>query len=349
MADSHTAIIVGAGAVGGYLGAGLATASPPWRVTLVGRSAGVQTIQRDGLRIGGIDRDLHVFPAITSTTDGIEPAPLVVLAVRSDDVAAAIDSLRSLLTRDGIVLAIQNGLGTDDLLVDALGRERVVSGALTTSVMVTAPGTIERTSQANGIALAASPGGPPLDWLTAAFRSTGLDVTVVTDPRALRWSKLLLNMIGAPTSAILDVSIDHIVTDPRLFRIEQLAFREATRVMDALGVRPVDLPGYPVRLARLAMRLPLPLAQRVLAPRIVAARSGRSPGMRADMRRNRSEIGSFHGAVTRAGAQVGVPTPVCGALTALTLELVADPPRRAPFRGRPEMLLDWLAGRAIDV
>lgn len=347
--DNRRTAVFGAGAVGGYLGGRFAVAVPSWNVTLVGRGAIVDAVNHGGLRIVGLDAPINARPAAVTSVDGVEPVPLVLLCVRGDDVAAAVEPVQRLLASDGVVVAVQNGVGTDDLLVRAFGRDRVVAGALTTSIVVDAPGIIERTSRANGIGLAPYGGNGVSEWLVRAFQSAGIPVTVVADPRSLRWSKLLLNMIGAPLSAILDMDIGAIMADPHLFRIEQLTFREATRVMDALGVRPVDLPGYPVRLACVAMRLPRPLAQRLLGPRIARARSGRSPGMRADLKRNRSEIETFHGAIIAAGARTGVRTPVAAALTDLVRDLVTHPARRAEFAGRPVALMEFLSGRGISL
>ena len=140
-----------------------------------------------------------------------------------------------------------------------------------------------------------------------------------------------------------------IVEQPELFRLEQLAFREAGRVIDALHVRTIDLPGYRVRAARVLMRLPRPAAQRLIGSRMLRSRGGRAPGMQADMRRNRSEVAWFNGAIAAAGARLGVRTPVNSALTDLTLELVAHPDRREAFRGRPEALIAWARSRGVHI
>lgn len=347
--DNHDAVVFGAGAVGGYLGARLAAAVPPWQITLVGRPSTVEAIDRDGVRVVGIEPSLRVYPRAYTLSDVLEPVSFVILTVRSDDVGDGLKSLRRLVSTGGTVLAVQNGVGTEDLLADALGPRRVIAAALTTSIVIEAPGVIRRTGRTDGIGLATLDGSPMPAWIPAAFQSTGMEVAVVDDVRSLRWSKLLLNMIGAPISAILDVDIGAIMADAALFRAEQLAFREATRVMDKLNVRTVDLPGYPVRLARLAMRLPRPVAQRLLAQRITGARGGRSPGMRADMHRNRSEINSFHGAIVSTGRRVHVRTPVCAALAELTRALVSERTRRDAFRQQPDALVAWLRGRGIDM
>jgi 2-dehydropantoate 2-reductase len=171
----------------------------------------------------------------------------------------------------------------------------------------------------------------------------------VVDYRSLRWSKLLLNMLGAATSAILDMDMAELAANPDLFRLEQLAIREAGRVMDARKIRTVSLPGYPVPLLRLAMRWPRLLAQRAVARRLAGARRGRSPTARADIERGRSEIPFLNGAVAAAAGRLGLRAPVNAALTELVEELLIHPELRAQFRGRPERLLEYMRGRGVRV
>jgi 2-dehydropantoate 2-reductase len=238
---------------------------------------------------------------------------------------------------------MQNGVGSEELLACAIGQDRVLAGALTVSAGMEQPGIITRYSKQGGIVLSSMSGAPVPAWITAAFQDTGLPTSLLTDYRSLRWSKLLLNMIGAATTAILDIDMGALVNDARLFRVEQLALREAFRVMDAQHIRTVRLPGYPVPLMRLVMQLPRCVAQRLLGPRIGAARGGRAPTMRADMARGRTEVTFLNGAVAEASDRLGIRAPVNAALSALTVELARNPERREEFKGRPDALLDYIA------
>jgi 2-dehydropantoate 2-reductase len=338
----HSIAVLGAGAVGGYLGAKLALANPDLHLTLIARPAVAEAIRAHGLIIHEEPQDLIAHPqAITSTSEaGRVDAAL--LTVRTYDVAAAIPDLALLVGDSGKIVAFQNGVGTEEELARHFGRDRVVIATLTVSEGMEEPGIITCYSRGGGVALASMDESAVPVWLVAAFAATGLPTIVVDDYRRLRWSKLLLNMLGAATSAILDMDVGTITADPRLFRLEQLAFREAARVMDGQGIRPIDLPGYPVPLARRVMWLPRSLAQRFLGRRVAAARGGRSPGMRADLRRDKTEVATFNGAVVNAGKRLGISTPINTALTALTLDLACHPEHRDDLRGRPDGLLNYI-------
>jgi 2-dehydropantoate 2-reductase len=334
--------ILGAGAVGGYLGAKLTSADPNLRATLIARPAVVEAVRTRGLCVHEAAGELVARPRATASAAEAGLVDAALLTVRTYDVASAMPDLERLVADTGLVMAFQNGVGTEEDLAARFGRDRVIAATLTVSAGMEEPGVITRYSRAGGVALATMDGSPVPRWVVTMFAATGLPAAVVDDYRALRWSKLLLNMIGAATTAILDVDIGEVMADPRLFRLEQLAFREAERVMRAQGVRTVNLPGYRVPLAAALMRLPRPLAQRLLGRRIAAARSGRSPGMRADIYRGKTEVAAFNGAIVDAGSRLGIAAPVNRALTELTLEVAADPQRREVFRGEPSALLSYV-------
>ncbi len=346
-------VVFGAGAVGGYLGAKLGAGAPATLdLTLLGRARTAQAIAEHGLLLHELDHDQVTQPRTVTSVEGLPPCDLVLLTVRTYDVAGSIDDVRALLGQHGLVLALQNGVGSEEELAQALGRHRVLPGTLTVSAGMEQPGSITRYSKAGGIALSTMDGRLVPPWVVELLSATELPTTTVADYRSLRWSKLLLNMLGAATSAVLDVDIGRIMNDRQLFRIEQLAFREATRVMRAEGIGAVELPGYAVPQARLAMRLPRSLAQATLGRRIAKARDGRSPSMRADMMRGKTEVEAFNGAVVRAGQQHHVPTPVNAALTDLVLDLAAHPEhsdRREQFRGHPEALVAFMGSCGVKV
>jgi 2-dehydropantoate 2-reductase len=349
MEDKRSIVVLGAGAVGGYLGGRLAASLAAPRVTLIGRPPLVEAVRARGLRLdeAGSSRTVQL-PAVATPAEA-EPADLVLLAVRTFDVPDAVPQARALMGKDGLLLAMQNGAGTEDDLANALGRDRVIAGTLTVGVAMDHPGVFTRLGMSGGVALSTMSGSAVPHWVADLFRGTGLPTSEIVDYRSLRWSKLLLNMLGAPATAILNMDMALLVANPSLFHAEQLAFREAGRVMDAQGIPTVDLPGYPVRLARQAMRLPSPIPQRLIGPRMVAARKGRSPVMRRDLERGRTEIAHLNGAVVQAGQRAGVATPVNEVLFELTQELTTHPERRQQYHGEPERLLSSLRAQGIRV
>src|SRR5262245_59674274 len=99
--------IVGAGAIGGSIGAHLARAGLP--VTLCDASVEhVAAINRRGLAIQGWAENFSVkVPAILP--DGLrDPLEVVLLAVKAQHTATAMDTIAPLLADDGVVVSLQN-------------------------------------------------------------------------------------------------------------------------------------------------------------------------------------------------------------------------------------------------
>lgn len=346
MGRSPSIVIYGAGAVGGYLGGMLALGNPSANLTLVGRQPTVDGVSKRGLRIreDGAERIARV--QAVSSPEELPPADLVVVTVRTYDVAGAIPDLQRLLKGESYVLSMQNGVGAEELLGTAFGRNRVGVGTITAALRTEEPGMVYRTSSAGGLALAPM-NGPLPSWVRELFLATGLSVTGIPDYRSLRWSKLLLNMLGAATSAVLDTDLKTVVADRRLFRIEQRAFDEAVRAMDAQHIATISLPGYPVTLARAVMRFPLWVSRNVIGRRLARSRGGASPMMRADLQRGKTEIDALNGAVVRAGEAAQIDVSVNRALTDLIHDLSSHPERRQDFRGRPDALLAYLHEQGV--
>lgn len=344
--------VLGAGAVGCYVGGVLAMARHD--VTLIGRRRTIGPIEAHGLTIErrtGIVH--HVQPRTCLDIDAAAGSrfDLLVLTVRAYDVAAALPRADVLTANRGKVITLQNGVGTDDLVVGRFGVDRVVAGTLTVSVGLDRPAVVTQYNGGGGIA--ASPyAGEPLDtWIYDTLASTGLVVRRIARPDSLKWSKLLLNALGSAQSAVLDIDLSTLAANPQLFRVEQLAFRETLAVMRAAQIPVVDLPGYRVRLAKAVMQLPAAAAHALLGRSLARGRGGRSPTMRTDADRGdgRTESTYLNGAVAARGAQLGVPTPVNAGLHELVCALAADTAARCAFHGRADKLLRFLRDAGAKV
>jgi 2-dehydropantoate 2-reductase len=133
-------VIIGGGAIGGTLGAHLVRAGHD--VLLCDADAAhVAAIREHGLRIEGpVDEFTMQIPAVTpdELPDRIECA---IVAVKSLHTRSAADLLRDRLAPEGYVLTVQNGL-TADTLVEAVGRERVISSFVNFGADLMSPGVI---------------------------------------------------------------------------------------------------------------------------------------------------------------------------------------------------------------
>ena len=86
------------------------------------------------------------------------------------------------------------------------------------------------------------------EQVAALFAGAGFTVQTFTDGPALKWTKLLMNMLANAQAAILGMTPAQVFAQPSLGNLEVLAWREALAVMRAQGITPVPLAGYPMAL-----------------------------------------------------------------------------------------------------
>ena len=133
-------VVIGAGAIGGTLGAHLARAGHDVLLCDVDAEH-VAAIREHGLHIEGPVEEFTVaVPAVTP--DGLpDRIDRAIVAVKSHHTPAAAELLRTRLAPDGYVLTVQNGL-TADTLVEAVGEQRVLSSFVNIGADVMAPGVV---------------------------------------------------------------------------------------------------------------------------------------------------------------------------------------------------------------
>ena len=314
-------LVFGAGAIGTYVGGSLALRGH--RAVFVEREEVRAAIARTGISIraaGGETRSLPPSSFGLASTPGealaMGPFDVAIVALKSFDVPSLIASLEPELARMGglPLLCLSNGVDNEPELARALGAGRVIAGTVMTAVGRRAAGDVA-VEKLRGAGVASS--HPLSEALARAMTGAGLNARLYPRADDMKWSKLLTNLLGNATSAILDRSPAQIFSDPGLGRLEVAQLREALAVMRASGIGVVDLPRTPVRLLALAARLPASLSRPALRRAVGGGRGGKMPSLHIDLRsgRGRTEVGHLHGAVVRHGERAGVPTPVNRALT----------------------------------
>jgi 2-dehydropantoate 2-reductase len=240
------------------------------------------------------------------------------------------------------VLSLQNGVRSEEVLAEAFGPERIVAGTVLNPISVPRAGTVVLERWRGGIGLAPVVRGAAVDRWRQAFDQAVLPTQTYADYRAMKWSKLLLNLIGNASAAILDMSTVEVFADPPLFRLEVEMLREAVAVTHGLGLKPIKLPGYPVPLLAWGVRYaPLLLLRPIMRRLVAGGRGEKPPSLLLEMRhrRSRSEVADLNGAVVRAGAQIGQPTPINQALTETLTRIIDGPIQWESIRRQPGVLL----------
>ena len=336
-------LVIGAGAIGSYVGGSLALGGHD--VTFVARPSVAASLSARGLTLTwartGETRSTRHFQAVTSLATALAGASFdcLVLAVKAYDTEAFAQELKTITQLPPPILALQNGVDAEDMLAAAFGAQSVIAGTVTSPVSKLAEGgvVIEKT-RGMGIALEHPLSRP----LAAVMEQSGIRTRLYPAAGPMKWSKLLTNLVGNATSAILDMPVAEIFGDRRLYEIEKQTLRECLAVMRGLGYPVANLPGVPARLLAWAVTSLPPGLDRPLLGRFVGAgRGSKMPSLNLDVQagRGRSEVRWLNGAVARHGALLGILTPVNAILTVTVEGLTSGRLKLADFRHRPEALL----------
>ena len=342
----------GAGAIGTYIGGSLALAGH--EIVFIEQPAVLGELRGRGMRLDLTLDDRRklkeitvlapeAFVAVANIEEALRYGPydVALYALKSFDTAAAVEGMRPFAQRLPPVLCLSNGVDNEPALAGVLGAGKVIPGSVTSAIGRRGPGDIVL-ERLRGVGIASVP--PLSERLVEAGNAAFLNARRYSNAAAMKWSKLLTNLIANPTSAILDMTAEQVFSDPKLYRMEVAMLRECVAVMEAQHIPVVDLPGTPARALAFATKLPLWLSKPFLARAAGSGRGGKMPSFHIDLHagRGKSEVEFLHGAVVRAGEQYGVPTPVNKLLTETLMALTRKEIPLDEFAHRPERLLALL-------
>ena len=293
--------IIGAGALGSVIGGSLAEAGND--VLLVNRNrAHVDAINRDGLtvRTDGKDRAVAVRAAVPAEVG--DPADLVIVLVKSFHTALAVREAIGLVDPDTTVLSLQNGLGHEDILIDLVGRDRVIAGKTYVGGIMFGPGHVIAGVDGKETIIGELDGRitPRIEHIAATFEAAGMKLVVSRNIMGAMWDKLLVNIATGALSGITRLAYGGLYAVPELEVTATAAVAEAIAVAKASGIELETVHPHEAW---------------------VKAGSGLPPEFKASMLQSLekgsvTEVDFINGAVVRAGAKAGVPTPVNATLVA---------------------------------
>lgn len=337
-------LIYGAGAVGGYLGAHLAQHTH--HVTLITRDVMAQLVGETGLEITEGKRRMVTHPkAVTSVAQAFKEGQsydLIILTMKTYDIAAAIDPLIAFCTEPNMIITTQNGIGVEKGLIKQFGAERVIAGSFTLPIRkeTTTQLVAERTD--GGLCLAPTQPKQEIKQWLKLFSDAGLQTKGYKSYESMKWSKALLNIIANATSAILNRRPGVVYRSDLVFDLEIKMLQETLAVMKAAGHKVVDLPAVPAtKLAFSVQRLPRALLKPGLTKLVADGRGDKMPSFHIDLTtgKGKSEVVYHNGAIAKAGKEHGVPTPVNAALTDILWKLTLEKLDWRDFNGRPQRLI----------
>ena len=212
-------------------------AERPERVILYGRpSEHIDAIQRDGVTLTELDGSAHSVP-VTATSDpaDVEGSELVIVLVKSWATGDSVKPLKEHLTRDAVVLTLQNGLGNVDALCGMVGSARVLAGATSEAATLLEPGKARHA--AAGLTVFGSWTSCPTDTAFTAFQDAGFDVRITDTPGQVVWEKAVINAGINPLTALLNVPNGRLLETAETRELLRDLVMEATKVASTEGYR----------------------------------------------------------------------------------------------------------------
>ncbi len=304
--------IVGAGAIGGYLGAKLALAGE--EVTLIARGPHLAAIQRDGLKLQMGAGPIEVVPGVKALADMAEAGAqdAVLLTLKTHSVPGVIRQMRALYGPHTIVLTAQNGVpwwyfkrhggefegrrlesvDPGGIIEENLEIERVIGCIVYPAADLPVPGVV-RHIEGDRFSLGEpdSSKSERVVQLSQTLQRAGLKAPVRTNLRSETWVKVWGNAVFNPLSALTGATLEDICRFAPTRELSRAAMTESQAIAERLGIK-----------------FGVTLEQRIDGAEKVGAHK---TSMLQDIEMGRpTEVDAIVGAVVELGRVVGLPTPV---------------------------------------
>ncbi len=309
--------IYGAGAIGGYLGAHLATTDAD--LSLVARGPHLQAIQDKGLTlIEDGETQTYDIKATDNPAD-LGEQDFVIVSLKAHSVAAIVEPMQPLLGPETAVVFAVNGVpwwyfhglegpyadrrvssvDPGDVIWNGIGPQRAIGCVVYPAAEVTAPGVVKHLSL-DRFSLG-EPDGSRSDrvsTLAGLFNAAGLRAPVRPKLRDELWVKLQGNASFNPVSALTGATMRQMAEDPATREVIRRIMEEAQAIGETLGVR-----------------FPIDIDKRIAGG---AAVGDHRTSMLQDLDMGRPmEIDALVGAVQELGRMVDQPTPTLDTVLAL--------------------------------
>ncbi|MDJ0950147.1 MAG: 2-dehydropantoate 2-reductase [Alphaproteobacteria bacterium] len=249
--------VVGAGAIGGLMGAKLALAGN--EVTLVDQGPQLEAIQKEGLKLIWEDGGEHVVTDIAATDTLAEAGlqDLVILALKAHYLEQVAREVPALLGPETMIVTVQNGipwwyfhrhggpfdghrlksLDPGGVLEKHIDGDRIVGCVVYPAAAVVEPGVV-RHVEGDRFPVGELDGTetPRVRTLKALLEQAGFRSRILDDIRSEIWLKAWGNLSFNPISALTHATMESICRFPETRRLAETMMREAQDIAHKLGI-----------------------------------------------------------------------------------------------------------------
>jgi 2-dehydropantoate 2-reductase len=249
--------IIGAGAIGGYVGVKLALAGND--LTFIVRGANLEAIRNNGMKLIMHDGTEHVARGVVATNDyaaaGVQD--MVILAMKAHQLEAVVDDLPKLIGPHTLIVTMQNGIpfwyfhqhggalaGSVVKSVDPTGRiaaavpaTQVIGCVVYPASELIAPGVV-RHIEGDRFPVGELDGSSSqrVQRVADCFVNAGFKAPVLDNIRSEMWLKLWGNLTFNPISALAHATLVDICQYPLTRELAAAMMTEAQAVANKLGI-----------------------------------------------------------------------------------------------------------------
>jgi 2-dehydropantoate 2-reductase len=299
--------VVGCGAVGSLFAANLAGLDDVevWAYDL--DRAHVDAINERGLQLVGAGEVVGRLRA-TSDAQALPPCEFGIVATKAMHTAGAVAAVAHAFA-DGAVASVQNGVGNEEAIAEHVGR--VIRGTTFPAGKLLEPGVVQWDVKGDTTLGPFEPrpaGAEEIERLADACTRAGMPTQAVADARPAQWRKVIFNAATNPIGALTGLTHGQVCERPDLRRLVSALVDEGKAVAAAQAI---ELDADPEELIDHAAR-----------PDVAY---GHKASMLQDVEAHRpTEVDYLNGGIARFGHDLGVPTRLNTAITALVKGLEAS-------------------------
>ncbi len=234
-------LILGAGAIGGYLGGRLTDAGLD--VTLLVRPARKAQLDADGLQIRSVYGDLNIRVKTVTADEVTTPYDIVIVTAKAYDLESAIAAITPAVGPDTMVLPILNGIGHINTLNAAFGPKRILAGTVQISALRMPDGSIEHKNDWRWLRFGEQEGG--LSDRVIALRDAlaaaeGLEPVALENAMQGMWEKFVHLATGAGMTCLMRANAGQIVRSDEGAELFQHFLETTAEVARRSGYPPSD-------------------------------------------------------------------------------------------------------------
>ena len=247
--------IVGAGAIGGYLGVKLIKAG--FDVSLVARGAHLEAMSKNGLTLIEDEKEISCFPKCTDSMEKLSKMDFIFITLKAYSIPGMVKEIVKMFKKNTSVITAYNGmpwwyffnyggrlnnyqiqcLDKDSVQWNLITPERIIGCVVYPATEIIEPGIIKH-MEGNRFSLG-EPDGTKSDrvlTMSKTLVSAGLKAPIRNNIRQDIWTKLIGNLAFNPLSVITGETLDVLVSKAENKKIAYSAMKEAILIMDKLEI-----------------------------------------------------------------------------------------------------------------